>query len=186
MALYEDRALLKNFLAAFGPKKMPPLTGLKIIEQALPGRMEEDENEPMRRGLPDALIFNEDGWAFIIESKISSALTKDQLQRHSKTVEKCGFDKLYGLTITTDMPGFSLPGWKAVTWRDIYAWASQQKATSSWAHRMVEYFNVAESKMANREYLREGTITEFSGIYFDSYSYLEGKRILRLLMKKIR
>lgn len=186
MALYEDSGLLKAFLTAFGPKNAPPIKGLKIIEQGLPGRMEEDENEAMRRGLPDALIFNKDGWALVIESKISATLTKDQLQRHSRTVTKCGFDKIYGLTITTDTPGFEHPGWKAVTWKDVYAWANQQKASSSWARRMVEYFNVAEGKMANSGYLTEGTITEFSGISFDPYSYLEGKRLLRLLMKKIR
>ncbi len=185
MALHEDSALLKAFLAAFGPKNAPPIKGLRIIEQGLPGRMEEDENEAMRRGLPDALIFNDDGWAFIIESKISAPLTEDQLQRHSRTVTKCGFDKICGLTITTDTPGFSIQGWEAATWKDVYAWANQQK-TSSWARRMVEYFNVAESKMANAGYLKEGTITEFSGISFDSYSYLESKRLLRLLMKKIR
>lgn len=186
MALYEDSALLKSFLAAFGPEGIPAMKTLKIIEQGLPGRMEEDENEAMRRGLPDALIFNDDGWALIIESKISAALTEDQLQRHSRTVQKCGFDKIYGLTITTDTPGFSCKGWEVATWKDVYAWANQQKTTSSWARRMVEYFNVAESKMANAGYLKEGTITEFSGISFNSYSYLEGKRLLRLLMKKIR
>ena len=51
---------------------------------------------------------------------------------------------------------------------------------------MVEYFEVAEAKMAQDEYLKEGTITEFSGISFNPYTYLEGKRVLRLLMQKIR
>jgi hypothetical protein len=51
---------------------------------------------------------------------------------------------------------------------------------------MVEFFDVAEAKMAQDEYLTEGTITEFSGISFDPYTYLEGKRVLRLLMQKLR
>jgi hypothetical protein len=51
---------------------------------------------------------------------------------------------------------------------------------------MTEYFEVAEAQMAQDEYLREGTITEFSGVSFNPYTYLEGKRVLRLLMQKIR
>ena len=40
--------------------------------------------------------------------------------------------------------------------------------------------------MASEAYLKEGTITEFSGVSFDPFSYLEGKRILCLLTQKIR
>ena len=38
----------------------------------------------------------------------------------------------------------------------------------------------------SEEYLKEGTITEFSGISFNPYTYLEGKRVPRLLTQKIR
>ena len=43
--------------------------------------------------------------------------------------------------------------------------------------------------MVEDEYLTEGSITEFNGIHFDKeneYTYLEGKRLLKLLMKKIK
>ena len=68
----------------------------------------------------------------------------------------------------------------------MYAWAHKHKNNSPWARRLVDYFNVAEAKMTSEEYLKEGTITEFSGISFDPYTYLEGKRVLRLLTQKIR
>lgn len=51
---------------------------------------------------------------------------------------------------------------------------------------MVDYFEIAEARMAEIGYLKEGTITEFSGIAFDPYTYLEGKRVLRLLTGKLR
>jgi len=48
---------------------------------------------------------------------------------------------------------------------------------------------VAERRMLADEYLREGTLTTFAGIQFDSdnpYSYLEAKRLLKLLMEDLR
>ena len=73
-----------------------------------------------------------------------------------------------------------------ISWKDVYAWAHKNENNSHWAGRLVDYFNVAEAKMTSEEYLKEGTITQFSGISSDSYTYLEGKRVLRLLTQKIR
>jgi hypothetical protein len=164
----------------------PPPSQVKIIEQGLPGKVELDEGEAIKQGLPDALIFDDEGWALVFESKISSGLTKDQLRRHTNTVLKCGYDKVHGLSITVDPPSFALDGWDSATWKQIYAWGNKHKHSSSWAKLMVEYFEVAEAQMAQDEYLKEGTITEFSGISLNPYTYLEGKRVLRLLMQKIR
>ncbi len=184
--LYQDRALLRSFLAAFGPKKAPPVRKLKVIEQSLPGRVELAEGEKISQGLPDALIFSDEGWALVIESKVNDALTKDQLRRHRRTVEKCGFEKIFGLAITVREPTFDLEGWRIITWKDVYTWGNEHKCNSKWAIFMVDYFNLAEAKMANEKYLKEGTITEFSGIAFDPYTYLECKRVLRLLTQKLR
>ena len=55
--------------------------------------------------------------------------------------------------------------------------------------KLLDYFNVLENNMVEDEYLKEGSITEFSGIHFDDenpYSYREGKRQLRLLLKKLK
>jgi len=116
------------------------------------------------------LIFDNHGWALVIESKIADALTEDQLQRHQKTVERYGFDKITGLTMTVREPDFRLDGWRRVSWREIYSWAQEQKQRSNWAGFLVGYFNAAESRMANDQYLKEGTITEFSGNSFDPYT----------------
>jgi hypothetical protein len=185
-ALHHDKSLLKSFLAVFGPAKPPAATSLTVIEQGLPGTPEVSEDEAEARGLPDALIYNNEGWALAIESKVNSALTKNQLQRHQRTVERCGFTSVRGLAITLREPGFILEGWRTVTWKDIYSWANGHRSQSQWAGFLVEYFNVAEARMANSEYLKEGTITEFSGISFNPYTYLEGKRVLRLLTQKLR
>ena len=184
--LHEDTALLQSFLATFGLKPHPPVRKLKVIEQSLPGIPELAGSETLSQGLPDAVIFSEEGWALIIESKISDALARNQLKRHRRTIEKRGFDRLIGLAITVQEPGFNMDGWDAISWKDVYAWAHRHKNNSPWAGRLVDYFNVAEAKMTSEEYLEEGTITEFSGISFDPYSYLEGKRVLRLLTQKIR
>lgn len=186
-ALSQDRNLLKLFLSRFGPDDTPDIRTLQVIEQGLPGSVIiDDENEAERRGLPDAVIFNEKGWALAIESKIKSPLTRDQLQRHSRTIQKCGINDIHGLAITVDYSPFALDGWRMVTWKDLYSWANENMSQSAWAKHMVGYFNVAENKMAQSEYLVEGTITEFSGINFDPYTYLEGKRVLRLLTNKVR
>ena len=178
--LHEDTALLKSFLATFGPKPHPPVRELNVIEQSLPGIPELAGLETLSQGLPDAVIFSDEGWALIIECKISDALARNQLERHRRTIEKCGFDRLFGLAITVQKPEFNMDGWHVISWKDVYAWGHKHKNNSHWAGRLVDYFNVAEAKMISEEYLKEGTITEFSGISFDPYTYLEGKRVLRL------
>jgi hypothetical protein len=48
---------------------------------------------------------------------------------------------------------------------------------------------VAERKMILDGYLKEGTLTSFSGISFDEgnpYTYLEAKRLLQLVMQEVR
>ncbi len=171
--LHHDQALLKNFIKVFGPRREPPSGVLRVIEQGLPGKVELEENEAIQQGLPDALVIDDEGWALVIESKISAGLTAAQLRRHTTTIRKCGYHNVTGLTITVEKPSFILAGWHNVSWKEIYTWANKNKATSHWAELMTEYFEVAEAKMAQNEYLKEGTITEFSGISFDPYTYLE-------------
>lgn len=184
--LDQDRALLRSFLSTFCPKKHPPVGKLKVIEQSLPGKPELAEGEKLSKGLPDSLIFDDDGWVLMIESKIGDNLTRNQLRRHYKTVEKCGFDRIAGLAITAREPEFRLDGWHTISWKDVYAWGHKHKKRSQWAGFLVDYFDAAESRMADDKYLKKGTITEFTGISFDPYTYLEAKRILRLLTQKMR
>jgi len=185
-ALDQDKRLLHSFLKTFGPKGHPPASRLAVTEQGLPGKPESLDEEESSRGLPDAVIFDSAGWALVIESKISDRLKRSQLIRHIETVRRCGCESVHGLAITVEAPKFAVENWRVIEWKDIYSWGSRNIPKSEWAKFMVEFFNVAESKMANDKYLKEGTITEFSGISFDTYTYLEAKRILRLLTGKIR
>jgi hypothetical protein len=186
--LYQDSGLLKSFLAEFGPKRRPSVKGLKVIEQSLPGQPEAEEVERESQGLPDALIYDDDdeGWALIIESKVMDSLIRNQLMRHQRTIERCGFERVSGLAITMKIPRFAVDGWRMVSWKDVYIWAGGHKRDSQWAGFLIDYFNVAEARMIASEYLKGGTITEFSGIDFDPFTYLEGKRVLRLLAEKLR
>ena len=126
----------------------------------------------------------------IIESKVSSTLTQDQLNRHEKTLKRRGFDKIKGIGIVVDLlPNVKLENWKQLTWNSVYSWAHKETKNSEWAKKLVDYFNVLENNMVEDEYLTEGSITEFTGIHFDDdnpYSYREGKRQLKLLVNKIR
>jgi hypothetical protein len=98
--LHHDRGLLKDFLARFGPKGAPAARQLTVIEQSLPGRPEPSEDEAEARGLPDALIYDAEGWVLVIESKVMDTLTRNQLRRHHRTIERCGFENIFGLAIT--------------------------------------------------------------------------------------
>ena len=139
--------------------------------------------------MPDAVIYL-DGKCLILESKISSKLERDQLIRHQRTVARRGFDEIKLLGIVVDlMPNVRLDNLKQITWNEIYNWAYKERKRSDWAKKLIDYFNVAENKMVEEEYLKDGSITEFTGIHFNDenpYSYREGKRQLKLLMNKIR
>ena len=87
------------------------------------------------------------------------------------------------------MPNVRLDNLKQITWNEIYNWAYKERKRSDWAKKLIDYFNVAENKMVEEDYLKDGSITEFTGVHFNDenpYSYREGKRQLKLLMNKIR
>lgn len=188
VCLHEDKKLLETFISDFFKKKLVS-DKLKILEQGIPGKPTLSEDEAEKKGLPDAIIYNDSGIALLIESKVSASLIKNQLLRHTNTILKCGFSEVQGLTICTSLPQFELDGWNHITWNQVYIWANRFYNSSGWAKKLVEYFNLVENKMVNDEYLTAGSITQFSGIHFNEenpMTYLEGKRILRLLTEKIR
>jgi hypothetical protein len=64
----------------------------------------------------------------------------------------------------------------------------RQARDSTLAQRCAEYFAILEAGLPE-EYLREGSLTTFSGIPFDAgnpYSYLEAKRLLQLALEELR
>tara|TARA_B100001540_G_C15724768_1_gene604776 strand:- start:25 stop:1275 length:1251 start_codon:yes stop_codon:yes gene_type:complete len=187
--LYEDKQLLNSFLKSFCSDFFKKSSNLQIEQQTVPGELNLLDDENDRKGLPDAVIYTEEQ-CLIIESKVSSTLTKDQLIRHEKTVRRRGFNNVRGIGIVVDLlPNIRLDNWKQLTWNQIYNWVYNETENSKWAKKLLDYFNIAENKMVENEYLTEGSITEFTGINFNQnnpYSYLEGKRTLKLLIKKIK
>ena len=188
-SLYEDKKLLDSFLKTFCKNFFKITSNLKIEQQTVPGQITRETDEKQKKGLPDAIIYNEEE-CLIIESKVSSTLTQDQLNRHEKTLKRRGFDKIKGIGIVVDLLlNVKLENWKQLTWNSVYSWAHKETKNSEWAKKLVDYFNVLENNMVEDEYLTEGSITEFTGIHFDDdnpYSYREGKRQLKLLVNKIR
>lgn len=187
--LYEDRYLLNSFLKHFCKNFLNKKSQIEIEEQTLPRDKYTIIDETESKGLPDAVMYDEDK-CLIIESKVSSKLTKDQLNRHERTVRRRGFELIKGLAIVVDlMPNVILDNWEQITWNQVYSWAYKEKNKSDWAKKLVDYFRVLENNMVEDEYLKEGSITEFTGINFDQdnpYSYREGKRQLRLIIKKFK
>jgi hypothetical protein len=189
-ALAEDQKLLRAFvrrvLGISAPKGK-----LHIIEQRKPGEPELSEVETERRGLPDAWIYNDDEtWCLLIESKVAAPLKNDQLHRHLQTAVRHGFEKANLLAIDVIKPRVPLPdGVKFLSWQDVYTWLTVKARESSWARRVTQYLEVAESRLSEEGYLKEGTLTTFSGISIradEPYNYLEAKRVLKLAMEELR
>ncbi|MDH5179823.1 MAG: PD-(D/E)XK nuclease family protein [Gammaproteobacteria bacterium] len=188
-ALHEDRKLLGKFVR-WVTGMAPPAKSINIVEQRLPGDPESNETDYSRQGLPDAWIYSDDDWSLIIENKVSATLTRDQLNRHLATANRRGFTKVTLLVVDVAEPKFKLPkGSIFKSWPDIYEWLYKQSGWSYWAGKVCEYMDVAESKWPDDNYLKEGTLTKFSGIPFDNdnpYSYLEAKRLIKLIMAELR
>jgi hypothetical protein len=188
--LGEDQILLKHFVRWLAGDGLPEKWKLSVLEQQLPGEEEDSEEEAEKRGLPDAWIHDGESWALIIESKIAAPISSEQLKRHRSTAERRGFERILLLAITTVKPisAASFPEVRFITWSEIYLWFIKQ-TERNWARRMVSYMEAAEAKMAASGYLKEGSLTVFSGIPFKDrhlYTYLEAKRVLSLALNELR
>lgn len=159
-----------------------------MVEQQRPG--EEARKEDEAAGLPDAWIFNDKGWSILIESKISANLAVGQLRRHLATAERRGFPDATLLVLTARREALELKGNViALPWVEVYGWLLREKRWSEWAGRCASYMEILESQLIEEGKLKEGGVTTFSGIPFDSenpYSYLEAKRLLKLAMDSLR
>jgi len=190
-SLANDPALLKKFIQwATGQK--PPTSQSSIVEQTLPGQEEPvQEDQDRRRGLPDGWIYDEENWCLLIENKIQSALTRNQLDRHRAAAMRRGFEKIVLLALVpnpSDEPALYGDSVILKKWTDLYLWMSRQ-TQSEWAVRLTSYMQVLEQKLVMENYLREGTLTVFDGIKFgkdNPYSYIEAKRLLRLALDEPR
>lgn len=179
-----DRSLLKPFLKWAGCDEIPHPNRLYITEQQIPGKPVSGDAED-GIGLPDGCVYSELGWAMLIESKISSPVSLDQLRRHIATAKRHEFDNPFLLLLSIDKPPKHLPE-RTVhkAWRDVYAWFRKHSGSSHWARTLTEYMEIFESRMIAEEYSIRGTLTMFDGLRFTTdnpYTYREGKRLIRLL-----
>ena len=188
--LAQDSRLLRKFVQWITGKKFLRGTAFNIVEQSLPGEIQTDEENAEERGLPDAWIYTEDGWALLIESKISAHVLASQLTRHLRIAQRRGFPDSTLLVLATEDKIKRLPnGTAGLSWRQVYKWLCRQSDKHGWARHIQTYMEIAEAKMVQMGYLKEGTITRFAGIPFTRdypFNYLEAKRLLGLIMDELK
>lgn len=182
-----DRALLKRFL---GWTRTPrPYTGrrLSIVEQTLPGDPPPSGDLTEPGGLPDIVIHDGQSWCVLVESKIGAPLKADQLVRHERTLRRRGFKHITCVALTKDDVR-QATGIVYLKWSDLYERLGKIEERE-WPGRLREYLRVAEVRMTQEGYLKEGTLTAFDGFKFspnNPYTYGEAKRLLKLAMRELR
>ena len=183
VSLEKDRTLLKAFLKWIEAERVPPVSSIQLAEQEVPGFYKSSDDKSERKGLPDGFIYSRE-WAVLIESKVQSRLSKDQLDRHQKTAERSGFVDIQIVAITVDpFKGKLPPNSKVILWTSIYQWLGNFPK-SEWAQDLRQYMEIFEQNMVLSDYQIRGTVTVFDGFHFDQdnpYTYNEGKRLIRLL-----
>ncbi len=189
-SLAQDQKLLRKFVGWSVGKNIQRKEKFHITEQSYPGQEEMDEQESERRGLPDAWIYTDDGWALLIESKVASGISIDQLNRHARMARRRGYSKFKLLVINVDSKEKKLPkGVFIKSWQDVYEWGMKETIDSKWANHFTSYLEIAEAKMVQEEYLTEGMLTKFTGIPFNDdrpYTYFEAKRLLSLMISELK
>jgi len=187
--LSHDRRLIRPFLKRLKIGPIPPVHGLRLVEQQVPGVTVSGE-EIHAKGVPDACIFDDQGWALLLESKVQASVSRDQLERHLKTAARHGYGNAHVAVIAVNQVPDRLPEpAKAVAWRDVYRWFRKFANTSDWARIFVDYMQVFESRMIAEKNLKQGTLTMFDGLRFDEdnpYTAREGKRLIRLLRDELQ
>jgi len=188
-ALGEDDRLLHSFLNDVAQFPAPREAKLRVIEQSYPGA-ETNWGDQEGTGLPDAWILDHEAWSVLIESKIGSPLTADQLRRHLATARRRGYEKLRLLAIVVSDPKIAVPNEvRVIEWRSVFSWLQAHVDDSRWAMQVSEYMGIVESKMTQEGTDLDGSLTKFSGFKFGPshpYTYLEAKRVLRLAMQELR
>jgi hypothetical protein len=189
--LLQDRTLLKPFLKRVGVQNIPPVNDLAIVQQHIPGRKaDEEEQEKIAAGLPDLMISNTDGWAVVFEMKVTSTLTTAQLNRHRATVVRDGYESPILVAVTVEPPRCDLPdGTLHLLWRDLYSWFAEHRASSTWARSFVEFMEIFEARADRDKYIINGKLTMFDGLRFDEdspFTYLSAKRLLKNLGEELQ
>lgn len=187
--LYHEPKLIRPFLKWLRVCNIPSLKNIEVAIQQLPGQdpliIGEKQNS-----VPDASFCDNDSWAVILESKVQAGISVSQLRRHLDKASRYGYEDVYLILITVDLPRGKIPaGVRHVSWKSIYHWFATKSHNSNWAKFFVEYMQVYESKMIAQNYDIRGTITMFTGFRFDKenpYTYREGKRLIKVLGEEFR
>jgi hypothetical protein len=187
--LAEDRKLLGRFIEWSISQDPPPPDRLYVLEQQLPGGPIVSEREAAQ-GLPDICVHDDAAWCLIIENKLGTALSPDQLSRHRATLKSRGFEPIYVLAIAPVEPAPSaVDAQHHLRWAEVYRWSQQQARSSEWARRLAEYLEVVDVRMDEEGRERGWSLTTFTGIPFgtgEPYDYGQAKRLLRVAMEELR
>lgn len=194
--LANDGALTKKFVQFATGHNVPAGIDLSVSCQLLPGEpiaLVEEEDYAERRGLPDAWIYDaESGFAVVIECKLTSPLTKDQLLRHLRTSRSRGFPDAYLLVITTDevVPRAvsTLSGERASFrgWPAIFEFFKGHDTRL--AHEFTSYLGIMEGQLMAQGH-HVPPLTKFTGVPFTRdhpFNEPEARVVLRALMRDVR
>jgi hypothetical protein len=187
-ALDNDRSLLASFVKDICGSKHPKPSKLHLSVQRYPFAMHYAETEIEDRNIPDAWIFDDEGFAIVFEAKITATLTHVQLTGHKRVASKLGFDAAQFFTIVAEDNTTLSHGWQELKWAEIYVWLRRKAKGSTWAKHAAEYFELLEARMLEQGKLGNAQITVFDGFstHEDGYSYLVAKSELRKAMQELR
>jgi hypothetical protein len=186
--LDNDRNLLGSFVKDICGSKHPKPHKLHLSVQRYPFSNHYDETEIDDRNIPDAWIFDDEGFTLVFEAKITAILTQIQLAGHQRVSAKQGFDDATFFTIVADSNAKTFDSWSELKWSNIYLWLRDKSNSSTWAKHAAEYFEILEARMLEQGKLGNAKITTFDGFssHEDGYSYLVAKSELRKAMQELR
>ena len=193
-ALNQDRTLLASFIRdVCKVRSAPSAESLTVSVQQYPGGREYTDAEMIERNIPDAWLFNDDGWVLLFEAKITARLTRTQLDGHRRTAARHGFEKTDCFAIVADDTAVVAAGWRRLHWVDIYRWLraqqnSMRQQVVPWARLSADYFEILEARLLADEKLGALQITAFSGFFRaeSEYSYALAKNRIKNAMRALR
>jgi hypothetical protein len=186
-AIHESPSLLESFCRLAG-HPLPKAATPRVSVQHRPGlRQEVSEEEAERRGLPDIWIDDGADWALVVECKIQHSISLAQLRAHAREAREYVKAKVVLISVERAADTVS-SSFKCIRWTNVYEWAVAASG-EPWAKKLAAYLELMEQRLIDEEKGLNGSLTTFTGIPFSAtepYSYIEAKRLLRLLMEDLR
>jgi hypothetical protein len=186
--LHEDVGLREQFLKEFVGQKTPRAKSVRVSTQSFPGLPPLAEGSSKAESVPDIWLYDDAGWCVIIECKISAPFSTPQITRHVATARRFGFTDISKIAITASAPQQSMPvDVISILWPRIYEWL--KCSNGIWTNHASRYFEILEAQMIDKEQLKEGALTKFSGFpdwSEDGYGYIEARRVIKLALAELR